>query len=406
CNNLNFSSNVVHVLQEKGTALSFWGSSFIFNDNVIHGNLSRIRLAPSTSAIVENNVLYSTGFNLEDVSPAEAENLVHSNNTVNGKPLGLYINENGLVLNNSQMGQIIFINSSNIEINDYDVSNVFSGIELIYCNDSVVNRASIHAVEGLVTVESNNISLLNSEIYSNNYGIFCEEATDHHIDGNLIHETYSGIYITESTNNTITNNIIFNATEEGIYLEANNTIVTGNVISVNITSEQNEYGIYIEGEGMVVYHNIFFVFGNTSANPAVDYGANTIWYNETLKEGNFWSNANATGNYTVLESLAADLYPLRPDLDGDGLSEYAEVYEYGTNPFLKDTDGDSVSDGIEIEKGTDPLDPNSTPILRSFAWFWILLIVVTSIVAFLFVAIKMKWIKIKGNDGKNRENKA
>lgn len=42
------------------------------------------------------------------------------------------------------------------------------------------------------------------------------------------------------------------------------------------------------------------------------------------------------------------------DTDGDGLSDYEEVYTYNTSPYLKDTDGDGVPDGSEIKKGTDP----------------------------------------------------
>jgi hypothetical protein len=50
-----------------------------------------------------------------------------------------------------------------------------------------------------------------------------------------------------------------------------------------------------------------------------------------------------------------------PDTDGDGLSDYLEKVEYGTNPDNADTDGDGYSDGQEVAAGTDPLDPNSHP---------------------------------------------
>jgi hypothetical protein len=41
------------------------------------------------------------------------------------------------------------------------------------------------------------------------------------------------------------------------------------------------------------------------------------------------------------------------DIDMDGLTNLDE-YGYGTNPRLYDTDGDGVSDGLEITQGTDP----------------------------------------------------
>jgi Bacterial TSP3 repeat len=42
------------------------------------------------------------------------------------------------------------------------------------------------------------------------------------------------------------------------------------------------------------------------------------------------------------------------DSDGDGLSNYAELYIYNTDPLNPDSDGDGVSDGQEVADGTDP----------------------------------------------------
>jgi hypothetical protein len=53
--------------------------------------------------------------------------------------------------------------------------------------------------------------------------------------------------------------------------------------------------------------------------------------------------------------------PLNADSDGDGLTDGDEVLTYGTDPFNPDSDGDGSSDAAEVEAGTDPLDPNSTP---------------------------------------------
>ncbi len=56
--------------------------------------------------------------------------------------------------------------------------------------------------------------------------------------------------------------------------------------------------------------------------------------------------------------------PFNPDSDGDGLSDFLEIgldpaSATGTNAGLWDSDGDGVSDGVEVENGTDPNDPNS-----------------------------------------------
>ena len=50
--------------------------------------------------------------------------------------------------------------------------------------------------------------------------------------------------------------------------------------------------------------------------------------------------------------------PLKADTDVDELSDYAEVMTHKTDPLKVDTDGGTVADGVEVKRGTDPLDPS------------------------------------------------
>jgi hypothetical protein len=45
------------------------------------------------------------------------------------------------------------------------------------------------------------------------------------------------------------------------------------------------------------------------------------------------------------------------DTDGDGLSDYDEIYVYFTSPYLEDSDSDGMSDYEEIRSGRDPNCP-------------------------------------------------
>lgn len=49
--------------------------------------------------------------------------------------------------------------------------------------------------------------------------------------------------------------------------------------------------------------------------------------------------------------------PFNPDTDGDGLTDGEEVFTYGTSPTKVDTDGDLIPDKYELDNGLDPLDP-------------------------------------------------
>ena len=62
----------------------------------------------------------------------------------------------------------------------------------------------------------------------------------------------------------------------------------------------------------------------------------------------------------VEKTLDQGLPPGR-DNDGDGLLNYQEVELFNTDPRKKDTDDDNFNDKKELEKGSDPLDPQDTP---------------------------------------------
>jgi hypothetical protein len=53
--------------------------------------------------------------------------------------------------------------------------------------------------------------------------------------------------------------------------------------------------------------------------------------------------------------------PLDFDSDDDGLKDGEEVITYDTNPLLADTDGDGAPDGVEVTAGTNPKDSASAP---------------------------------------------
>ncbi|PKD43114.1 OmpA family protein [Rhodohalobacter barkolensis] len=63
-------------------------------------------------------------------------------------------------------------------------------------------------------------------------------------------------------------------------------------------------------------------------------------------------------DYEEVNTYGTD--PLNSDSDDDGISDGDEVNVYGTDPLSADTDGDGISDGEEVDNyGTDPLDPDS-----------------------------------------------
>lgn len=92
-----------------------------------------------------------------------------------------------------------------------------------------------------------------------------------------------------------------------------------------------------------------------------------------ISEGNDWFvwgvssvvggvSANNFPYINMTPSFGRYGQPTQNDLDGDGLTNIDEQTIYNTDPTNPDSDGDLVEDAPEIILGTDPVDPDSTPI--------------------------------------------
>jgi len=69
---------------------------------------------------------------------------------------------------------------------------------------------------------------------------------------------------------------------------------------------------------------------------------------------------NDKDNLTNYEEELLGTRKDKRDTDGDGLKDGVEVNTYKTNPLDRNTDRDGLNDRIEIiYKGTDPLDPDT-----------------------------------------------
>ena len=77
---------------------------------------------------------------------------------------------------------------------------------------------------------------------------------------------------------------------------------------------------------------------------------------------------NTSGDSAYSNQSCATALGTTIDTDGDGLTDGEEI-NIGTDPTLADTDGDGVSDGVEVSLGSNPLDPTSIAAhLNPYIW--------------------------------------
>ena len=107
-----------------------------------------------------------------------------------------------------------------------------------------------------------------------------------------------------------------------------------------------------ETENLLVAEPLVDVSGHlASCSPAVNAGC-AVRYATSDFDGEPRDSAPDIGaDEYVAVSVA--------DTDRDGLSNHDEIFVHGSNPFRPDGDGDGVPDSAEVGEGTDPADPGS-----------------------------------------------
>ncbi len=99
---------------------------------------------------------------------------------------------------------------------------------------------------------------------------------------------------------------------------------------------------------------------------------------------------------TNLEEYSNNTDPDGQDTDDDGLPDGSEIKIYHTNATDPDSDGDGYNDGMELEKGTDPLNAKNHPgeigkrTEIGYLPYLIILIIVITIIILLAVMLTQK----------------
>ncbi|MHA2075177.1 MAG: NosD domain-containing protein, partial [Candidatus Hodarchaeales archaeon] len=161
------------------------------------------------------------------------------------------------------------------------------GIILIYSGSSTVtnNTCNNNYFSSIYLLEFNSSTVANNNCTNNEYGIFLWESDSSKISHNICNNnSLSGIFLDYSDYNSIVWNTLIGNGDYGI--------------SIDLNSDNN-----------TIHHNSF-VANTQHESQAYDDGMNNQWYDETLLEGNRWSDYSGTDSYLIAGSAgASDPYP-------------------------------------------------------------------------------------------------
>ena len=261
------------------------------------GDAGQVILVNCNNVTVENLNLYNTNTGVE---------LWETNNTT--------ISDNDITANTND--GISFYSSANNNVSGNNVTNDGAGVDFdsSSANNSVSGNNITNDGYGIMLFSSANNSVSGNNITNNGYGIMLFSSdNDNSVSGNNItNNSWAGIYLLSSANNSVSgNNITNNGYGMMLFSSANNG-VSGNNITRNSWA-----GVYID------YSDNNSVSGNNITNNRVGIeidssSKNTVYHNNFINNtgqvyssgstsvwdvgypicGNYWSDYNGTDLYS------------------------------------------------------------------------------------------------------------
>ena len=163
------------------------GGILFFNPNyntISHNTFLNCGLMHSTSSLFHNSVY---------------------NNTVNGKPLVYLEDESEILVDDA--GQVILVDCENINIENLELTNTITGIQLFYSTNCLIsgNKISNNYIWGISLIKSSNITI-SGNVILNEYAVMFFDSGYNTISGNNFEAQGSNLIFANSSGNCISDN--------------------------------------------------------------------------------------------------------------------------------------------------------------------------------------------------------
>ena len=258
-----------------------------------------IELVGSTAVSITNNTFTSDGVNLWSgfLSPVEdfTTHTITPDNLVNGKPIRYYKDCANLVVEGSEVGQLIVANCENVTFSGLRISDADSAVQLAFVKGARLEASEIsdNDVFGVHVLRSEDVTLIGNLMMNNLLSARGLATDNFSFSGNTViggPDWSTGVAVDPvspggANNASVTGNDI-TASGMGVGVQFN-SLTTG-VIRANNVSVGLGTGISfpVVSTGVTVFHNN--LLGN--AIQATDAGSQNSWDDSYPSGGNFWSD--------------------------------------------------------------------------------------------------------------------
>ena len=301
CNEMIVVENTCEDVAGYGIYASRSFNVTITNNLVKNNIVAGIGSANNEFIIIAENKFKNNGFTLNDMwqSGYDFSTLQVFDNTINGKKLGFFYNLTSSVIEDSDYGQIILCECTDVTVKNQVFENLQAGISLINSTGLCITQNQfINCGNGIYSIFTSNSSFTYNICNSNsNAGIFLDYyCSSIFIDYNDCKNNGYGIYLWYSSLCNMKYNLLVENTRFGVY--------------INMNSKNNS-----------VHHNTFVgnhqeVIHYFESSQAIQWELDypNFWYDILSNEGNYWSDWSGTGYYKI-DSPDGDLYDFYPLLN-------------------------------------------------------------------------------------------
>ena len=361
-------------IYHNGDGIDLWdcGSCTIYHNDILSNGANGITIDSSPSTI-NSNYFDSNGYsgiNLDYTGHCSILNnlflhdgiflmgdydeLSHSivNNTVNGKLIGYWYEQDNFEIDASNYGQVFLLRCNNVIVTNGYFFDVSIGLHSFYANELIIRNCTVVDVhvKGFFLFNVDDSLIIQNQIYrANQMGMHAAHCDGSTFENNSAYDCGEcGFYMFAIDDVIIKNNIAGGSKGTGTWdghgfniLSIDGAVISGNLAFdnqqrgfffydsdlnefVNNTSCENEYGIYLwdNADSNSIYQN---QFGWNTGSNAYDEGSGNK-FDDTVSIGNNWSQYIPPGQLSISgPSSAVDHFPGNLDRVGPFVSTTPDI---------------------------------------------------------------------------------
>lgn len=264
-NSTNIIDNIINVIR---AIILGYSSNNVISNTFLSETWGIALVESAYSHTIRDNTFESGGILISEYIAPGSYLTSHTivNNTLNGRPIYYYKNQNNIVVPGN-CAQLIMAKCDNFTVENLEISHTSAGISIYDSDDNeIINNNITDGIGGILLMSSDNNIVQNNNIQDISRGIVGFSLKFNEIKQNIIinNDEFSdlsinGIYLIESSYNNISFNTI-SKNGLGIVLDSGElNVVFSNTVFQSKTENDEGAGIYLYAESRsdVMENNVY-----------------------------------------------------------------------------------------------------------------------------------------------------